>query len=365
MEFIDLKRQYRRMEKEIKEAVEKVLESGRFILGEEVELFERELAEFLGVKYAITCGSGTDGLMLALMAIGVGSGDEVIVPAFTFFATAEVVALLGAKPVFVDIDPATYNIDPSLIERSIGKRTKAIIAVSLYGQCPDLDPIMELAEKFGIFVIEDAAQSFGATYKGRKSCSIAHISVTSFFPAKPLGAYGDGGAVFTDDEEIAIKIKALRNHGQIARYDHRYIGLNSRLDTIQAAVLRVKLRYFEEEVDLRQVVAGRYDSLLREIGIEPPYVADYNTSVYAQYTIRIKDRDRVVEKLSKFGIPTAVHYPKPLPYQPAFGYLGYVEGSFPESERASREVISLPFHPYIGIDEQYRVVEALKEVLKG
>ncbi len=364
MEFIDLKRQFRRMEGEIREAIDRVLSSCRFILGEEVDLLERELADFTGVKHAITCGSGTDGLMLALMAIGVGSGDEVIVPAFTFFATAEVVALLGARPVFVDIDPLTYNIDPSLIESKITPNTRAIIAVSLYGQCADFDPIMEIAGRYGIYVIEDGAQSFGALYKGRRSCSICHISVTSFFPAKPLGAYGDGGAVFTDDDEIALKIRMLRNHGQIARYEHHYIGLNSRLDTIQAAILRVKLKYFPEEIDLRQIVADRYNSLLEDVGIDPPYIASYNVSTYAQYTIRVKDRDRIVKKLSEFGIPTAVHYPKALPYQKAFSYLGYRPGDFPESERASNEVLSLPFHPYMAIEEQYRVVEALKEAMK-
>lgn len=364
MEFIDLGRQYRRMKEEINEAIRRVLESSRFILGEEVEKFEKELADFCKVKRAVTCASGTDGLLLALMALGIGPGDEVIVPAFTFFATAEVVALIGAKPVFVDIDPLTYNINPYLIEDKITEKTKAIIAVSLFGQCADFDSLMSLATRYNIFLIEDAAQSFGALYKERPSCSIAHISVTSFFPAKPLGAYGDGGAVFTNDDRIAEILYALRNHGQVGRYEHHYIGLNSRLDAIQAAILRVKLKYFKEEIELRQIAADRYGVLLKEIGVDPPYVAPYNISVYAQYTIRVRNREAVIEKLKAFGIPTAVHYPLPVPYQKAFSYLSYKLGDFPESERASEEVLSLPFHPYITIEEQMRVVYALKEALK-
>ncbi len=363
MEFIDLKRQYRRIEKEIGEAIRRVLESSRFILGEEVEAFEEEIARFVGVPYAISCSSGTDALLLALMAVGVHSGDEVIVPAFTFFATAEVVALLGAKPVFVDILPDTYNIDPEKVEEAITSRTKAIIAVSLYGQCADFDELLDIADRKGLWLIEDAAQSLGAKYKGRNSCSIAHVSATSFFPAKPLGCYGDGGCVFTADESIAFKIKALRNHGQVERYRHKFIGINGRLDALQAAVLREKLKIFPEEIELRQVVAGRYDVLLKEKGIEPPVIRNYNFSVYAQYTVKVPNRNAVSRYLQREGIPTAVHYPIPIPYQEAFSHFGYEWGSFPEAERASKEVLSLPFHPYINMEEQIKVVEALAEAV--
>ena len=363
MEFIDLKRQYKRIEGEVKEAIERVLNSCRFILGPEVEAFEREIAAFVGVSHAVSCSSGTDALLLSLMAIGVGPGDEVIVPAFSFFATAEVVALLGARPVFVDILPDTYNIDPEAVKRAITEKTKAVIAVSLFGQCAELEELLKTANDAGVYLIEDAAQSFGATHRGKKSCSIAHISATSFFPAKPLGCYGDGGCVFTNDDGIAEKLKALRNHGQTARYKHRYIGINGRLDAIQAAILRVKLKIFPQEVELREIAAGRYDALLREKGIDPPVVKDYNTSVYAQYTIRVPNRDRVARYLTENGIPVAVHYPIPLPYQEAFSYLGYREGDFPVSEEASRQVLSIPFHPYINIEEQIRVVEALSEAI--
>lgn len=363
MEFIDLKKQYRRMEKEIDEAVKRVLDSCRFILGPEVEALEEELSGFCGAGFCVTTSSGTDALLLSLMCLGVGEGDEVIVPAFTFFATAEVVALLGAKPVFVDVDYRTFNVTADAVKEAITGRTKAVIVVSLYGQCPDFDSIMAVAEESGVYVIEDAAQSFGAEYKGKKSCSIAHLSTTSFFPAKPLGAYGDGGAVFTDNEDFYRKLLALRNHGQVERYRHRYIGINGRLDAVQAAVLRVKLKYFPQEIELRQVAAGRYDALLEEAGIEPPYVEPHNLSVYAQYTVKLKDRDKVAEFLNRNGIPTAVHYPIPLPYQEAFSCLGHREGEFPVSERLSSEVLSLPFHPYITIEEQVRVVEALKEAL--
>ena len=365
MRFIDLQRQYRRIQDDVKAAIDRVLESSQFILGPEVEAFEEEIAAFVGVKHAVSCASGTDALMLALMAIGVGPGDEVIVPAFTFFATAEVVALLGAKPVFVDIEEDTYNVRVDQVEDAIGPKTKAVIAVSLYGQCAELMELKRLADERGIFLIEDAAQSLGAEHRGFKSCSIAHISATSFFPAKPLGCYGDGGCVFTNDDGIADRLRALRNHGQVKRYLHKYIGLNSRLDAVQAAILRVKLKIFPQEIELRQIAAGRYDSLLREKGIDPPMVRDYNLSVYAQYTVRVPNRDRVAEFLNANGIPTAVHYPVPVPYQEAFAGLGHAKGDFPVAERAAQEVLSLPFHPYINIEEQVKVVEALWEALNS
>ena len=363
MEFIDLKKQYSRLKPQIMQAVERVLESSRFIMGPEVEAFEKEIASFVGVKHAVSCSSGTDALLLSLIALEVGPDDEVVVPAFTFFATAEVVALLRAKPVFVDILPDTYNIDPEQVKRAITPKTKAVIAVSLYGQCAELEVLRELCDAKGIYLIEDAAQSLGARHKGKNSCAIAHISCTSFFPAKPLGAYGDGGCVFTDDDDLAYRVSVLRNHGQVKRYTHKYIGMNGRLDALQAAILREKLKVYPEEIELRQVVAGRYDVLLREKGISPPVVKEYNVSVYAQYTVRVPNRDGVASFLNQNGIPTAVHYPVPVPYQEAFSYLDYKEGDFPVSETASQEVLSLPFHPYLTIEDQVRVVEALAEAI--
>lgn len=332
-------------------------------MGPEVEAFEEEIAEFVGVSHSISCSSGTDALLLCLMALDVGPGDEVIVPAFTFFATAEVVALLGATPVFVDILPDTYNIDPEKVKDAITYNTKAVIAVSLYGQCAELDELMNICGSKGIYLIEDAAQSLGAEHKGRKSCSIAHLSATSFFPAKPLGCYGDGGCIFTNSDTLAEKIRSLRNHGQVKRYVHKYIGINGRLDAMQAAILREKLKIYPEEIELRQVVAGRYDALLKEKGIEPPVVKDYNISVYAQYTIKVSNRDKVAQFLNENGIPTSIHYPIPVPYQEAFSYLGYKSGSLPVSETASQQVLSLPFHPYLTVEDQIRVVEALSEAL--
>lgn len=358
--FIDLQAQYKKYEKEINSEVLEVFASAQFIGGEKLNSLERNLALYTGAKHAIGCSSGTDALLLSLMALDIGVGDEVITTPFTFIATAEVVALLGAKSVFVDIDEESYNIDPSKIEAAITKKTKAIIPVSLYGQCADMEAINNIAKKYNITVIEDACQSFGATYRGKKSCNLSTISCTSFFPSKPLGAYGDGGAIFTDNDELSAKMRMLLNHGQNERYKHKYIGINGRLDAVQAAILNVKLKHFDEEVRLREEIGSRYSDLLEDADVITPNIADGNTSVYAQYSIRVKDREAMVEKLSKLGVPTAVHYPVPLHMQEAFKDLGYSIGDFPISELVSKEIMSLPMSAYLSEAEQDFVVQAIK-----
>jgi UDP-2-acetamido-2-deoxy-ribo-hexuluronate aminotransferase len=294
------------------------------------------------------------------MALGIGAGDEVITTPFTFIATAEVIAFLGAKSVFVDIQEDSYNIDPKQIEAVITDRTKAIMPVSLYGQCADMEAINEIAAKHSIPVIEDACQSFGATYNGKKSCNLSTIGCTSFFPSKPLGAYGDGGAIFTNDEEIATKIRMLLNHGQNERYKHKYIGINGRLDAVQAAVLNVKLKHFDKEVTARDEIGSRYNDLLEDAPVVTPKIKEGNTSVFAQYSIRVKDREAMVEKLTAQEIPTAVHYPVPLHLQEAFADLGYKEGDFPVSEEVSTQIMSLPMSPYLTEAQQDFIVNAIK-----
>jgi len=294
------------------------------------------------------------------MAIDVQPGDEIITTPFTFIATAETIALLKAKPVFVDIDEKTYNIDPALIEAKITPRTKAIMPVSLYGQCADMDAINAIAHKHNLIVIEDAAQSFGAVYKGKKSCNLSTIGCTSFFPSKPLGCYGDGGALFCSDETLGLKIKSILNHGQGKRYEHKYIGVNGRLDTIQAAVLNVKLKYFEDEIIKRKAIGERYSTLLKDADVITPMVMNDRTSVYAQYSIRVKNRESMMQKLSDKGVPTAVHYPIPLHLQEALAYLGYKKGDFPISERVGTEIMSLPMSPFLTTEQQDFVVNALK-----
>jgi UDP-2-acetamido-2-deoxy-ribo-hexuluronate aminotransferase len=358
--FIDLKAQYQEYKKEIDEEVLDVMSSAQFIGGDKLNKLEENLAKYTGSKHAIGCSSGTDALLLSLMALDIKAGDEVITTPFTFIATAEVIAFLGARAVFVDINEQTYNIDASKIENVITDKTKAIIPVSLYGQCADMDEINEVAHKYHIPVIEDACQSFGATYNGKKSCNLSTIGCTSFFPSKPLGAYGDGGAVFTNDDELAKKIRMLLNHGQNERYKHKYIGINGRLDAIQAAVLNVKLKYFDNEVKLREEIGSRYSDLLEDADVITPKIKEENTSVYAQYSIRVKERDEMAAKLNENGIPTAVHYPMPLHLQEAFANLGYKEGDFPVSERVSNEIMSLPMSPYLKEDEQDLIVNTIK-----
>lgn len=361
MEFIDLKSQYQRLRKDIDAGIQRVLDHGQYILGPEVAVLEEKLAAYVGAKYCISVANGTDALQIAEMAFGIGPGDEVITPGFTYIATAETVALLGAKPVYVDIDPRTYNVDPALIEAAITPRTKAIIPVSLYGQCADFDAINAIAAKHGIPVIEDAAQSFGATYKGRKSCNLSTIACASFFPSKPLGCYGDGGAIFTNDDELAKVMRQIARHGQDRRYHHIRVGVNSRLDTIQAAVLLPKLTILDEEMSQRQNVAKRYDTLLGQAGIQTtPYVEPENQSAWAQYTIRVPQREKVQEILKQAGIPTAVHYPIPLNKQPA---VADSQVLLPVGDQIAADVMSLPMSPFMKASDQEKVVVALQGAL--
>ena len=359
--FIDLKAQQERIKDDLNRRIQKVLEHGQYIMGPEVKELEDKLATYVGVKHCIGVSNGTEALFIAMMALGIQPGDEVITTPFTFIATAEMIALLHAKPVFVDIDPRTYNIDPAKIEVAITGKTRAIMPVSLYGQCADMDPINELAAKYKLAVIEDAAQSFGATYKGRKSCSLSTIGCTSFFPSKPLGCYGDGGACFTDDDELASKMKQIRVHGQDRRYHHPIIGVNGRLDTLQAAILLAKFEVFSEEVKLRSEIGARYTEMLKEIpGVVTPYIEPFNTSVYAQYTVQVENRDGVQKKLNESGIPTAVHYPIPLNLQPAFANLNQGEGSFPVAEAAAKRVMSLPMGADMDTDHVQTIIQSLK-----
>mgnify|MGYP000529425051 CR=1 FL=1 len=354
IDFIDLKTQQALIKDKIDLGIQRVLEHGQYILGPEVVELEQKLASFVGARHCISCANGTDALQIAQMALGVGVGDEVITPGFTYIATAETVALLGAKPVYVDIDPKTYNLNPALLEAAITPKTKAIIPVSLYGQCADFDEINAIAAKYNIPVIEDAAQSFGATYKGRKSCNLTTIACTSFFPSKPLGCYGDGGAIFTNDAELAKVMRQIARHGQDRRYHHIRVGINSRLDTLQAAILLPKLEIFAEELALRQQVAKVYDGLLNDIGISStPFIEEYNTSAYAQYTIQVSDRDEWQAKLQDAGIPTAVHYPIPLNKQPA---VADDNAHLPVGDAIAERVMSLPMHPYLTSVEQKQIV---------
>lgn len=357
MEFIDLKAQQERIKAKIDAGIQKVLTHGQYILGPEVTELEEKLAAYTGAKYCISCANGTDALQIAQMALGIGVGDEVITPGFTYIATAETVALLGAKPVYVDVDPKTYNLDVNKLEAVITPRTKAIIPVSLYGQCADFDAINQVAQKYNLPVIEDAAQSFGATYKGRKSCNLSTISCTSFFPSKPLGCYGDGGAIFTNDEELATVIRQIARHGQDRRYHHIRVGVNSRLDTLQAAILLPKLEILEDEILARNVVAENYNDLFNAAGImTTPFVEEHNSCAWAQYTIQVENRAEVQEKLKAQGIPTAVHYPIPLNKQPA---VADAQVSLPVGDRIAECVMSLPMHPYLTVEEQQVIVESL------
>jgi len=358
MEFIDLKEQYRRYKADIDERVLHVFSHGQYIMGPEVAELEAALAAYTGVKHCISVASGTASLEIALRALDIGPGDEVITVPFTWISTAEVIALVGARPVFVDIEPATYNINVDSIECAITPRTKAIMPVSLFGQMPDYDRINAIAAAHNLPVIEDGAQSFGARQNGRLSCGVTTIGSTSFFPAKPLGCYGEGGALFTNDDALAEKMKAIRNHGGIQRNHHTVLGTNGRFDSVQAAVLLGKLRHFDWEVAERAKIGARYSSALQDI-CTVPVVAASNTHVYAQYTVRINNRDEVAARLKTFGIPTAIYYPKCLHEQPVFFKLGYSWGDFPESERASREVLSLPMHPFLTPNEQDTVVNAM------
>ena len=358
IEFIDLKAQQARLKDKIEAGIQNVLTHGQYILGPEVKELEEKLAAYVGAKYCITCANGTDALQIVQMAFGIGPGDEVITPGFTYIATAETVAILGATPVYVDVNPNTYNLDVEQLEAAITPRTKAIIPVSLYGQCADFDAINAIAKKYNLPVIEDAAQSFGATYKGRKSCNLTTVACTSFFPSKPLGCYGDGGAIFTNDDELAKVIRQIARHGQDRRYHHIRVGMNSRLDTLQAAILLPKLEILDEEMQARQKVAEVYNQLFNQAGIQTtPYLEPHNTSAWAQYTIQVDNRADVQEKLKAQGIPTAVHYPIPLNKQPA---VADASVSLPVGDEIAERVMSLPMHPYLTVEAQEKIVTSLK-----
>jgi UDP-2-acetamido-2-deoxy-ribo-hexuluronate aminotransferase len=358
--FINLKTQYRALQSEIQERIDRVLEHGQYIMGHEVKELEEKLAAYTGSKHCITVASGTEALLISLMALGIGPGDEVITTPFTFVATAEVIVLLGAKPVYVDIEPDTCNINASLIESKITYKTKAIIPVSLYGQPADMDEINIVAARYGnIPVIEDAAQSFGASYKGKRSCNLSTIGCTSFFPSKPLGCYGDGGALFTNDDALAQACREIRVHGQSQRYVHTRVGVGGRMDTLQCAIVLAKLERFEWEVRQRMEIGQRYNQLLDQAGVERIHLRPERTNVYAQYTIIVPNRESLQKLLAEAGIPTAVHYPVPLNEQPAYKHLCCLDCT-PIAQQLAKQVISLPMGPDLAIEQQQLIVKALQ-----
>ncbi|MDI6854441.1 MAG: DegT/DnrJ/EryC1/StrS family aminotransferase [Deltaproteobacteria bacterium] len=367
--FIDLKAQQKLIYPSLITRLERVLAHGQYIMGPEVAEAEAQLAAYTGVKHAITCASGTDALLMVLLAKGVGPGDAVLTTPFTFIATAEVIELVGATPVFVDINPRTFNLEPALLQEALNAweknprtaplKPKGVIPVDLFGQPADYDEINAIAGRHGLLVLEDAAQSFGATYKGRRAGSLAEVAATSFFPAKPLGCYGDGGAIFTDDDNLAEVLRSIRVHGQGAhRYDHVRIGINGRFDSIQAAVLLEKLGIFDQELVARERVARRYSEALKDV-VEVPVVFPDRTSVWAQYSVLSDRRDELQARLKEAGIPTAIYYPKPLHLQPAFAHLGYQAGDFPRSEAAAARIFSLPMHPYLAGEDQDFIIHTL------
>lgn len=359
--FIDLQSQYKRLQEGMERRIRQTLEGGQYIMGPEVAELESALANYIGAKHCLAVSSGTDALLMALMALDLGPEDEVIVPDFSFFATAEVVELLRAKLVYADIDPQTYNLCPQDLKRLINKKTKAIIPVSLYGQCADFDEINAIADEAGVVVIEDGAQSFGATYKDKKSLNLSAIGCTSFFPSKPLGAYGDGGAIFTNDDALLKKLSEIRIHGQAGRYHHVRVGLNARMDSLQAAILLEKLTIFDDEFAKRQQIARRYSELIPGDFVRP-FIREDRQSVYAQYTIQYERREELVAFLNTREIPTAVHYPMPLSKQPA---LSHIKGeTCPVSWKTSQSVLSLPFHPYLSETDQDKVIEGLRDFLR-
>ena len=360
MEFIDLKTQQQRVRAQIDERISRVLDHGRYILGPEIEELEERLCEYVGVKHSIGVSSGTDSLLIALMALGIGPGDEVITVPYTWISTAEMIALIGARPVFVDIEPVSLNMDTDLLESAITEKTKAIMPVGIYGQTANLSAINEIASRNGdIPVIEDAAQSFGATHRGEKSCGLSLVGSTSFFPSKPLGGYGDGGCLFTDDDELARKMKQIRVHGQERKHHHPILGLNGRLDSLQAAVVLAKLDIFDDEIELRQKVADAYGSAIEATSTRLPRVAEGNTSVWAQYTILSENRDELQTKLHEEGIPSVPYYAVPLHLQPVFADLGHEKGDFPVTEEVSEQCLSLPMHPYLSSDEIVKVTTVI------
>ncbi|WP_372367367.1 DegT/DnrJ/EryC1/StrS family aminotransferase [Candidatus Uabimicrobium sp. HlEnr_7] len=367
--FIDLKQQYLNIEDEVNNSILKVLQHGQYIMGPEIRDLENKLAEFTGVKHVLTCSSGTDALLLSLMARNIGPGDAVFTTPFTFIATAEVIALLGATPVFVDIDKRTFNIDPQKLEEKIvslqkNLKPKAIISVDLFGLCADYNSLNSIAQKHNLFLIEDAAQSLGATYENKKAGAFGHIAATSFYPAKPLGGYGDSGAVFTNDKATYDKMVSLRVHGQGKnKYDNVHLGLNARMDTIQAAILLKKLQIFPQEIEQRQKVAQIYSSNLGDY-VTTPFVPENCTSTWAQYSILSENRDTIQQHLKEKKIPTCIFYIKPLHLQDVFKYLGYKQGDFPVSEELSQKIISLPMHPYLKEDDQQQIIKEIITIAK-
>jgi len=363
--FVDLKREYQEIKDEINEAIQRVLESGWFILGEELRQFEREFASYIGVKHAIGVNSGSDALYLAVKALNIGSGDEVITVSHTFISTVDAITRNGAKPIFVDIDPETYTIDVNQIEKAITKKTKAIIPVHLYGHPADMDPIMEIAEKYGLYVIEDASQAHGAEYKGRKVGSIGHVACFSFYPTKNLGAYGDAGIIVTNDEELAEKFRMLRNYGSPKKYYHDFIGVNSRLDEIQAVILRVKLRHLDEWNERRRKIAKLYNELLEDsdVIIPIPVEREYAKHVYHLYVIRYKNRDKLQQYLLENGIKTQIHYPVPVHLQKAYLNLG-IKTKLPVTERISREILSLPMYPWLDRAHLTKICSLISRITK-
>ena len=358
MDFIDLKSQQALIREQLDRRISAVLDHGRYVMGPEVGELEERLADYVGVKHCIGASSGTDTLLIALMALGIGPGDEVVTVPYTWISTAEMIALIGAKPVFVDIDETTWNMDPSKLEAAITDKTKAIMPVGIYGQTADMTAINEIAARHGnLPVIEDAAQSFGATHHGKQSCSLSEIGSTSFFPSKPLGGYGDGGALFTDDDEISASMRHIRVHGQAKKHHHPVLGINGRLDTIQAAVVLAKLDLFDDEVAKRQEVAAAYSAALGD-SVVAPQIGEGNTSVYAQYTILSEDRDALQAALNEKGIPSVPYYAVPLHLQPVFANLGHSAGDFPVTEKVSAQCLSLPMNPYLSEDEIAQVCAA-------
>jgi UDP-2-acetamido-2-deoxy-ribo-hexuluronate aminotransferase len=379
MDFIDLKQQQARISEKLSQSIQAVLDHGQYIMGPEVKSLEERLGTYVGARHAIACSSGTDALLMALMAYGVGVGDAVFTTPFTFVATAEVISLLGATPVFVDIDPETFDIDPDkLADAFVALEQKhsdasplpvgyekinarGVIPVDLFGQPADYDRINAIASQRGLFVIEDAAQSFGAEYHGRKVCALAEIAATSFFPAKPLGCYGDGGMVFTDDDALAQRLISIRVHGSgTNKYDNVRLGINGRLDTLQAAILLAKFEIFPEEIERRQEVANRYAELLGQSRmVKCPRVADGAKSSWAQYSLLCMHREKIMAALKARGIPSAVYYPIPLHLQGAYQYLGYQKGDFPVAERIAKAIFSLPMHPYLTEEDQRVIAETI------
>jgi dTDP-4-amino-4,6-dideoxygalactose transaminase len=363
--LVDLKAQYESIKPEVDEAIQRVIANTSFILGEEVKGFEEAFAAFCGVRYAVGVASGTAALHLALLACDVGPGDEVITSPHTFVATAETICHAGARPVFADIDLASYNIAPTQVEAAITPRTKAIIPVHLYGQPADMDPLLDIARHHGLKVIEDAAQAHGAEYNGQRAGTLGDVACFSFYPGKNLGAYGDGGMVVTSDAEIADGVRLLRNHGRHSKYEHLIVGYGERLDALQAAILGVKLRHLDEWNERRRQVASRYRELLANHAIQVPQEVDGVRHVYHQFVVRVQDRDAVRERLKGDGIAAGVHYPIPLHLQPALAWLEYQEGDFPNAEWAAREVLSLPIYPEITEEQIAQVAQSLAAAIQS